>query len=411
MQAQFYNIYPNTRRPKGRVVPERKIKFEEAAPKDELEQHPLTFLSKHVEITNRKKTVILETTEISRIRNVYNIQDEFGYYENIVNLRRINDIRRINKFFEAANEHLKVGGRFVGCVETKALRKERILKKFPAGLNWLYYAGDFIFKRIFPKVPVLKRLYFNITKGRNRVLTSVETLGRLYSCGFKVVGLEQRPNLLYFIAEKVKTPDFNKAPSYGPLFRMKRTGKDGKFIYVYKLRTMHPYSKYLQEYIYERNKLCEGGKFKSDFRVTSLGKFCRKFWLDEVPMILNVLRGDLKLVGVRPLSSHYLSLYTPELREKRCCVKPGILPPFYADMPKTLEEIMASELRYLHEYQKKPFQTDIKYLLKYVLTFSSKRRGVTKPAIDSISLSPSLTDQEETFKCRLTLARRNSCLV
>ena len=373
MQAQFFNSYPGTRKPMGNVVPERKIKTEETAPKENPEQHPLQFLSKYVGINDRRETIVLETTEISQIRQIYNPQDESGYYKNIVNVRRINDIRRINKFFETINEHLDTGGRFVCCVEAKALRKERILKKFPAGFNWLYYTWDFIFKRIFPKVPVLKKLYFKITKGRNRVLTSVETLGRLYSCGFKVIGLEQRPNLLYFIAEKIKCPDFNLAPSYGPFFRMKRTGKDGKLIYVYKLRTMHPYSEYLQEYIYEQNKLCDGGKFKNDIRVTFLGKFCRKFWLDEVPMILNVIRGDLKLVGVRPLSSHYLSLYSPELREKRCCVKPGLLPPFYADLPRTLEEIMASELRYLHAYQKKPFQTDLKYLLKICFNIFIKK--------------------------------------
>ncbi len=145
---------------------------------------------------------------------------------------------------------------------------------------------------------------------------------------------------------------------------MRRAGKNGDSIYVYKLRTMHPFAEYLQEYIYEQNKLCEGGKFKNDIRVTTLGKFCRKFWLDEVPMILNVLKGDIKLIGVRPLSSHYLSLYSPELQKKRSTVKPGLLPPFYADMPKTLEDIMASELRYLEAYEKQPLKTDMRYFFK-----------------------------------------------
>ena len=364
MPTQFFNSESKVKKPQTSVIHERKIKVEEEASKIQQEQGPLGFLSKYLDVQDKKNTVILNTPEVSDIKHLYNVQDEMGYFKNLINLRRINDIRRINKFFESVNEHLPKGGRFVGCVETKALRKERILKKYPKGINWVFYIADFIFKRIFPKVPVFQQLYFNITKGRNRVITSVETLGRLYSCGFKVVSLEQKGNLLYFIAEKVKEPDFNLAPSYGPLFKMRRAGKNGDFIYVYKLRTMHPYAEYLQEYIYEQNKLCEGGKFKNDIRVTTLGKFCRKFWLDEVPMILNVLKGDLKLVGVRPLSSHYLSLYSPELQQKRNTVKPGLLPPFYADMPKTLDDIMASELRYLEAYEKQPLKTDLKYFFK-----------------------------------------------
>lgn len=364
MPTQSFNKSTKSRGPKQSLELERRVKVREEVAGGNKSKSPLDFLKKYLKVNDSSQTVVLNTADLEEIKRQYNVHDESGYYKNIVNLRRINDIRRINKFFEATNEHLPMGGRFVGCVETKAMRKARILKKYPAGLNWAYYTGDFVFKRIFPKMPVLKKLYFNITKGRNRVLTSVEALGRLYSCGFKVVGLEERGKLLYFIAEKVKEPDFNLKPSYGPLFKMKRTGKDGKFIYVYKLRTMHPYAEYLQEYIYEQNKLCEGGKFKDDFRITTLGRFCRKFWLDELPMVLNVLKGDMKLVGVRPLSTHYLSLYTPELQEKRRNVKPGLLPPFYADMPKTLEDIIASELRYLDAYEKNPLKADLSYLYK-----------------------------------------------
>lgn len=364
MQAEFFNNKTEVRKPQASVELERRIKIREKAANWKSEQGPLDFLRPYIALKNKAKTVILNTSDVNEIKHLYNVHDELGYYPNIVNLRRINDLRRINKFFESVNEHLPDGGRFVGCVETKAMRKERILQKYPKGLNWMVYSGDFVFKRVFPKMPVLKKLYFNITKGKSRVITSAEALGRLYSCGFKVVGLQQKGPLLYFIAEKVKKPDYNMEPSYGPLFKMRRLGKEGKFIYVYKLRTMHPYAEYLQEYIYEQNKLCEGGKFKNDFRVTTLGGYCRKLWIDELPMFFNLLKGDLKLVGVRPLSSHYLSLYTPELRDKRACVKPGLLPPFYADMPKTLEEIMASEIRYLEAYQKNPLKADFEYLIK-----------------------------------------------
>jgi lipopolysaccharide/colanic/teichoic acid biosynthesis glycosyltransferase len=136
---------------------------------------------------------------------------------------------------------------------------------------------------------------------------------------------------------------------------------------------MHAYSEYLQEYIFQKNNLQAGGKFKDDFRVTGAGKFMRKFWLDELPMIFNLLRGDMKLVGVRPLSRQYFSLYTEELKEKRLRFKPGLIPPFYVDMPKTLEEIMASENKYLDAYAKNPLKTDIKYLCLAAINIIFKR--------------------------------------
>ncbi|MCU0373488.1 MAG: sugar transferase, partial [Ignavibacteria bacterium] len=109
-------------------------------------------------------------------------------------------------------------------------------------------------------------------------------------------------------------------------------------------------------------KVKDGGKFKDDFRITSWGKFLRKYWLDELPMLFNVLKGDLKLVGVRPLSKQYFDLYDEDLKEIRTRHKPGLVPPYYADLPKSLDEIMDSERRYLDSYDKHRFRTDIKYL-------------------------------------------------
>ena len=78
-------------------------------------------------------------------------------------------------------------------------------------------------------------------------------------------------------------------------------------------------------------------------------------------MLINLVKGDLKLDGARTLSKHYFSLYTPEMQEFRSKFKPGLIPPFYVDMPKTLEEIQASENRYLQACEKNPFWTDFKY--------------------------------------------------
>jgi lipopolysaccharide/colanic/teichoic acid biosynthesis glycosyltransferase len=237
----------------------------------------------------------------------------------------------------------------------------------------MYYSLDFLIKRAFPKFPLTKKIYFLLTRGENRVLSKAEAFGRLYSCGFEILNERVIDKNLYFIAVKVKEPLFPKNPSYGPLIALERIGKGGKTITVYKMRTMHPFAEYLQTYIYEKAGLQEGGKFKDDFRVTSLGKFMRSFWLDELPMLINLIKGDLKLFGVRPLSRQYFKLYSLELQRLRILTKPGLIPPFYVDCPKTLEEIISSELKYLRTYYKHPFRTDWNYLWKAIYNIIFRR--------------------------------------
>lgn len=285
-------------------------------------------------------------------------------YKHIVNLKNLNDTPQINHFFCSANVKLPLGGLYINCIETFDIRKKRILKLLPMPLNRIYYLIDMLLTRVFPKLRITKKIYHSITKGKGRVLSRTEILGRLYYCGFEVLTETYINKRLYFVARKIKEASLGKAPYYGLVIRLKRVGKDGKMFNVYKLRTMHAYSEYLQQYVFEKNQLQEGGKFKDDFRISPEGKVLRKFWLDELPMFINFLRRDMKLVGVRPLSQHYFNLYTRELQQKRVQCKPGLIPPFYADMPKTLEEIMASEMRYLEAYIKSPLKTDISYFFK-----------------------------------------------
>ena len=100
----------------------------------------------------------------------------------------------------------------------------------------------------------------------------------------------------------------------------------------------------------------------------------RKYWIDELPMLRNLSKGNMKLVGVRPISQHYYSLYSKELQEQRTRHKPGLLPPFYADMPKTLDEIEASEMRYLTKCEEKgTLTTDFIYFCRIFHTIVFKR--------------------------------------
>lgn len=328
-----------------------------------------TFLSSHADLESGSTRVLMTTTAF----NIQNMKE--GEYEAVINLKKINDIRFVNKFQESVNEKLPPGGLYIGLVETHEQRKSRLLKKFFPGFSYIYFFFDFIFKRVFPKLPFFKKIYFFVTNGRNRVMSKAEALGRLVSCGFKIEEVKVISNLTYFVASKVKEPCYDLNPSYGPLFAMNRIGKDSKIIKVYKFRTMYPFAEYLQEFIYEQNNLAEGGKFAEDFRITSWGRFLRKCWLDELPMLINLLKGEIKIVGVRPLSHHYFSLYSNELKQKRSFTKPGLLPPFYVDLPKTLEEIIDSELRYLSAYEKSPRLTDLRYFFKafYTIVFLRAR--------------------------------------
>jgi lipopolysaccharide/colanic/teichoic acid biosynthesis glycosyltransferase len=279
----------------------------------------------------------------------------------VVNLKKVNDLRFINKFFESVNNKLPDSGMFFGCVETYPNRRKVLLDSYPFIINGFVYLFDTLFTRIFPKLKITKKIYFYLTKGRNRVISRAETYGRLYSCGFEIVDEKTINNSLYFVVKKIKEPVFDIDPTYGPIIRLKRIGKNRKKFNVYKLRTMHPFSEYLQEYVYNQNSLQEGGKIKDDFRISPEGRLFRKFWIDEIPMIFNILKGDMKLVGVRPLSSHFFNLYDEELQGLRTQFKPGFIPPFYADLPKTMDEIMASEKKYLNQYKNSPFKTDVKY--------------------------------------------------
>jgi len=206
--------------------------------------------------------------------------------------------------------------------------------------------------------------YYLLTHGRDRALPETEILGRLVFCGFDLINKDEFDGMMFFVVKKAHKPLNDSNPSYGPLIKLKRIGKNGKLINIYKLRTMHPYSEYLQDYVYRVCNLKEGGKFRNDFRVTFWGKIFRKMWIDELPQFWNLLKGDVKLVGVRALSKHYFSLYPKNMQELRIRVKPGLIPPFYVDLPETFDEILESERRYTLKYLKHPILTDIEYFFK-----------------------------------------------
>ena len=99
--------------------------------------------------------------------------------------------------------------------------------------------------------------------------------------------------------------------SGSPLFMQTRVGLNEKFFKIIKFRTMNT----------KRDK--NGMLLDDSFRITKIGKFLRKFSIDELPQIFNVLFGNMSFVGPRPLLPEYLSLYNKN-QKKRHNVKPGI---------------------------------------------------------------------------------------
>lgn len=287
---------------------------------------------------------------------------------------RLNVLRYVNRHLRAANKKLKQNGYLVCYFDTSQKRRTQIYSSYPNFIAKFVYVFDFIWHRMFPKMKLTRWFYYLCSKKVRKVFPKPEILGRLYYCGFEVVSEQYIHDSYYVIAQKKRIP-IRDNHTYGFLIRLRRVGKDGKLFNVFKFRTMYAYSECLQTYVYENNNLDESGKFSDDYRVTEWGRFLRKCWIDELPMLVNLLKGQMKLVGVRPLSQQYFSLYDPELQQLRIKTKPGLFPPFYADMPETLEEIQASEKRYLEAYLKQPFRTDWKYFWRILgnIIFKGKR--------------------------------------
>lgn len=96
-----------------------------------------------------------------------------------------------------------------------------------------------------------------------------------------------------------------------PFFFQIRPGKNGRLFKILKFKTMND------------KKDSEGNLLSDDYRLTKIGAFVRKTSLDEIPQLLNVLKGDMSLIGPRPLLPEYLPLYN-ESQSRRHEVKPGI---------------------------------------------------------------------------------------
>ncbi|WP_430809846.1 MULTISPECIES: sugar transferase [unclassified Carboxylicivirga] len=203
-----------------------------------------------------------------------------------------------------------------------------------------------------------------------------EALGRIAQAGFELIEHRFINGLLYYCAMKTSEAQLCD-DKHGWVIGLQRIGLHKQVVKVYKLRTMHPFSEYLQDYVVKLNGYNAAGKPANDFRLVRWGRFFRKYWLDELPQLINVLKGELAIVGVRPLSSARFKELPRDVQEQRVKFKPGCIPPYVAlNMPDSEGNIEAERI-YMAEKSKSPFLTDVRY---FFMAVSNILRGKIKSA-------------------------------
>ena len=208
------------------------------------------------------------------------------------------------------------------------------------------------------KVEVRKVLYKVVKR-------LIDILGGLVGCVLLVP-----ITVAVYIARKVLKEDD------GPMFyEHLRYGKDGKKYRIYKFRSMCiDADKRLKEYLEQneeaRIEFEENHKLKDDPRITKLGKFIRKTSIDELPQFVNVLKGDMSLIGPRPIVDGEIEKYG-ENKDKFLSVRPGLTGYWAANGRSdiTYEERMKMELYYVDNIS---FKLDIQIFFKTIISVMKK---------------------------------------
>lgn len=160
-------------------------------------------------------------------------------------------------------------------------------------------------------------------------------------------------------------------PNGGILFKQYRVGINGEIFKIYKFRSMYPDAEERLEKIKHLNEI-DGHMFKmkDDPRVTKIGKFIRAYSIDELPQLLNVLKGDMSLIGPRPPLIREYKNYT-NYDKKRLAVTPGVTGLWQVSGRNSLsfDQMVALDLKYIRELS---FMNDVKIFLKTIIVVVKK---------------------------------------
>ena len=150
----------------------------------------------------------------------------------------------------------------------------------------------------------------------------------------------------------------------GLFFKQQRVGRNGRLFYMYKLRSMYADAEQRKKEFEEKNHM-QGLMFKmdNDPRITKVGRFIRKFSIDELPQFYNVLRGDMSLVGTRPPTLDEFEQYSSH-HKRRLSMRPGITGLWQVSgrsQIEDFEEVVRLDCQYIDNWSP---SLDIKILFK-----------------------------------------------
>ena len=158
-----------------------------------------------------------------------------------------------------------------------------------------------------------------------------------------------------------------KLTSAGPIFFLQeRIGLNKRRFRIYKFRTMVPHAEKLMAKLEARNEVSGPVfKIKNDPRITPIGRFLRRSSIDELPQLLNVLKGDMSLVGPRPLPVRDYEGFNEDWQRRRFSVKPGITCLWQVNGRSgiSFDQWMLLDLQYMDEWS---LWLDFKILAKTV---------------------------------------------
>ena len=163
--------------------------------------------------------------------------------------------------------------------------------------------------------------------------------------------------------EKTKKIKLFSRFELGDVFYIKHSlGKRGKPIRIYKFRTM---KKGADKEDYKITQFNSHGKPVNDNRITPLGKFMRKVWIDELPQLFNVLKGDIKIVGIRPMRESDWKRYPADIKKRALMQRPGIMGIQYGSACKDgIEDQFEYFREYLDQWEKSPFLADFYFFFR-----------------------------------------------
>ncbi len=160
------------------------------------------------------------------------------------------------------------------------------------------------------------------------------------------------------------------------IFKHKRIGKNGKEIYIYKFRTMVENAEdMIQNFTEEQKKeFQENYKLADDPRITKVGKLLRKTSLDELPQLINILKGDLSIIGPRPIVREELKKYG-ERQEEFLSITPGLTGYWAANGRSCVDYAQRMEME-MYYVRNVSFKLDVKIFFQTVKSVATRRGAV-----------------------------------